>query len=72
MISSFVPKNNGWRENIARSDDFIAAEGLFKFAWVNSKEHYANLTTSKMTHIGVGIADANDGKRVWVMQLVAK
>jgi uncharacterized protein YkwD len=72
MISSFVPKNNGTRENIAYTMDYYSAKNMFTAAWVASKEHYKNLTNPNMTHIGVGIADTNDDKRLWVMQLVAK
>lgn len=57
-------------ENIAAGEDGASLEGIMK-AWMESKDHKANILYSEFTEIGVGISRDKDGQ-LWITQLFGR
>lgn len=51
-------------ENIALGQRTVEAVMV---AWVGSPGHEANIRNTKYIHMGVGLATARDGRRIWVV-----
>ena len=69
MAKALVPGYKGACENIniGGADPAEVMAG-----WIISNEHYVNLTDSRVTHIGIGIAENSAGTLIWVQQLMRK
>ena len=69
MVRRLVPGYKGACENINIG---AAAPAEVVAGWLESEEHYINLTNPRVTHIGVGIAANSSGALVWVLQLMRR
>ena len=52
-------ENIAWHSNGNMSPQ--AAAQHFNQAWVNSSGHYANMTNSRWTHVGIGLVPHESG-----------
>jgi uncharacterized protein YkwD len=69
MIKALVPGYKGASENF-NIGGTTAAEVME--SWITSEGHYKNLTSSRATCIGVGIARNSNGALIWVQQMMIK
>jgi len=69
MVSALVPGYRGVCENLNLGGTYPADVIA---GWMESTEHSKNLLDSRVTHIGIGIAEQNSGTWIWVQQLMRK
>lgn len=65
VAAGYPPNSPGWGENILWGAG--SAEEAFGW-WRNSADHYANMTSTTYTEIGVGNTSSDTYSNVWVLQ----
>ena len=56
----------GWGENLAWSSGNLSTPAKTVDGWMNSPGHRANILNTRWTHIGVGVAQGDNGAVYWV------
>jgi uncharacterized protein YkwD len=67
MMAVFVPDSDLAGENLCNFGE--SAERVME-AWLGSAGHLANIVYPKFTHVGIGLAESDEGKPMWVQQFV--
>ncbi|GAA2243570.1 hypothetical protein GCM10010401_15780 [Rarobacter faecitabidus] len=61
-VGSLIPKNwRSWGENVGWALGYANNAVTIHQGWVDSPGHYANMTASKFTHVGIGYVEGKNG-----------